>query len=222
MSYWTQAVDLYCERTGPGFWAEPVNAVSNAAFVVAGLVALHLARKREAGIWVQILCLWGAAIGVGSFLFHTLANRWSELADVIPIWSFIAVYVVFTLRRMFALEWPVIVISAVVSLAVVALVMLFLPEGGGEATNQSTQYIPAVLALAVFAAVLLSSRHPAARQVVAACLVFLLSLFFRSIDLAICGALPLGTHFLWHLLNATMVGLLLLVAVNHGEGRKTA
>lgn len=219
MNYWTQAVDLYCERLGPGFWAEPVNAVSNVAFVIAGLWALHLAckQKREADIWLQILCIWGAVIGVGSFLFHTLANRWSELADIIPIWSFIAVYVVFVLRRMFELEWPVIGISAAVSLAVVALVMVFLPEGSGEGTNQSTQYIPAVLALAAFAAVLLWSRHPAALLVVAACAVFALSLFFRSVDLAVCDTLPLGTHFLWHLLNGTMVGLLLLVAVRYGQ-----
>lgn len=216
MDYWREAVDLYCERTGPGFWAEPVNAVSNAAFLVAGFGALHRARKENADIWLQLLCLWAAAIGVGSFLFHTLANRWSELADVVSIWSFIAAYVVFTLRRMFALDWRVIGIAAVVSLAVVALVMVLLPESSGDGTNQSTQYIPALLALAAFAAALLWSRHPGARLVIAACAVFALSLFFRSIDLAVCEALPVGTHFLWHLLNAAMVGLLLLVAIRYG------
>lgn len=216
MDYWREAVDLYCERTGPGFWAEPVNAVSNAAFLVAGFAALHRARKENADIWLQLLCLWAAAIGVGSFLFHTLAYRWSELADVVPIWSFIAAYVVFTLRRMFALDWRVIGIAAVISLAVVALVMVLLPESSGDGTNQSTQYIPAVLALAAFAAALLWSRHPGARLVIAACAVFALSLFFRSIDLAVCEALPVGTHFLWHLLNAAMVGLLLLVAIRYG------
>ena len=30
----------YCERGGdPGFWAEPLNAISNGAFVIAGLIA---------------------------------------------------------------------------------------------------------------------------------------------------------------------------------------
>ena len=29
--------DLYCERTGVEFWSEPVNALTNLAFVVAGL-----------------------------------------------------------------------------------------------------------------------------------------------------------------------------------------
>ena len=28
---WSGAVNSYCERTGPGYWSEPVNAFSNAA-----------------------------------------------------------------------------------------------------------------------------------------------------------------------------------------------
>lgn len=29
---WNGYLDLYCERLIPGFWGEPLNAVSNAAF----------------------------------------------------------------------------------------------------------------------------------------------------------------------------------------------
>jgi hypothetical protein len=36
---WTQAVDIYCERLGPGLWAEPLNAVTNVAFFVAAWLA---------------------------------------------------------------------------------------------------------------------------------------------------------------------------------------
>ncbi|SDT92452.1 hypothetical protein SAMN05428979_0445 [Stappia sp. ES.058] len=32
---WTASVDAYCERVGTAFWAEPVNALTNAAFLVA-------------------------------------------------------------------------------------------------------------------------------------------------------------------------------------------
>ena len=39
---WHRRIDGYCERTGPEFWAEPVNAATNAAFLVAALVALAL------------------------------------------------------------------------------------------------------------------------------------------------------------------------------------
>ena len=32
---WSEPLNLYCERLGPGLWAEPLNAVSNAAFFIA-------------------------------------------------------------------------------------------------------------------------------------------------------------------------------------------
>jgi hypothetical protein len=39
--------------------------------------------------------------------------------------------------------------------------------------------------------------------------VFCVSLIFRAIDPAVCPSFPIGTHFLWHVLNGLMVGLLL-------------
>ena len=38
-------IDIYCERVGPEFWSEPVNAVTNGAFIIAGIVALVLAMR---------------------------------------------------------------------------------------------------------------------------------------------------------------------------------
>ena len=39
-----EQMDNYCERVGPEFWSEPLNAVTNAAFLVAALGAfLHVA-----------------------------------------------------------------------------------------------------------------------------------------------------------------------------------
>jgi len=36
-------IDLYCERLGPGIWAEPINALTNLAFLVAAFAAWRLA-----------------------------------------------------------------------------------------------------------------------------------------------------------------------------------
>lgn len=214
---WTQPIDIYCERTDPSFWSEPVNAVTNAAFVLAGLAAFLWARQRGADTWTRVLCLWVVAIGIGSFLFHTFANRWSALADVIPIWTFVAIYVVYTLRRIFALGWPGTILALVIGIAASVLVMRLLPPEVAAYTNNATQYLPAVLALAVFAAAFAWAGRAGTGLVVAAGLVFALSLFFRSVDPVVCGSLPLGTHFLWHILNATMLGLLLVLAIRHGD-----
>ena len=36
-----------------------------------------------------------------------------------------------------------------------------------------------------------------------------------SIDEALCGAFPLGTHFLWHILNGIMLGWMIEVYRRH-------
>ena len=84
------SIDLYCERTTAAFWAEPVNALTNAAFLMAALIGWRAARStgRRDGPMILLIALT-ASIGVGSFLFHTVATRWAALADVVPISLFI-------------------------------------------------------------------------------------------------------------------------------------
>ena len=45
---WLTPIDSYCERLGPGFWAEPLNAAKNGAFLAAALYALVLWRRVRA------------------------------------------------------------------------------------------------------------------------------------------------------------------------------
>ena len=97
---WSEAVDLYCERTDASFWSEPVNALSNAAFLVAAALALDLWRRGDRKDWPALaLIVIVAAVGVGSFVFHTVATRAAILADVIPIAVFIYGYLLLALRR---------------------------------------------------------------------------------------------------------------------------
>ena len=56
-------------------------------------------------------------------------------------------------------------------------------------------------------AFLLRHRHPAtARNLGIGAAILCLSLTFRSIDMPLCPQVPLGTHWLWHCLNALMLG----------------
>ena len=36
---WSTPIDLYCERTDASLWAEPANALTNTAFLVAASAA---------------------------------------------------------------------------------------------------------------------------------------------------------------------------------------
>ncbi|TIT22446.1 MAG: hypothetical protein E5W78_23295, partial [Mesorhizobium sp.] len=98
-------VDLYCERTGPEFWAEPANALTNLAFLAAGLWGVREVRRRGTGIFAEALAWWVVAIGIGSALFHTFANHGTVWADVLPIAGFTLAYTLFNLRRFLGMKW---------------------------------------------------------------------------------------------------------------------
>lgn len=220
-------IDLYCERTGPGFWNEPVNALSNLAFVIAALFALRaLMRRGRADVLEALLVLLCALIGVGSFLFHTVADHRAELADVIPIWSFVALYVLTAIYRSTGESLWRTGRIALIAGGITGCVFWLTSGDVVSETNEvgplngSLQYLPALIALTVFAVVTTIRHHPAASLVQAATGVFLLSLMFRSVDLYACAPGGIGTHFLWHSLNAVMVGLLLFALIRHMPPQK--
>ncbi len=205
------SVDAYCERTDAGLWSEPVNAATNAAFVVAGVLLWHvIARLRASGASVPssvrslpwLLCL----IGLGSFLFHTLATVWAGLADTLSILLFACVFLYAFLRHVAGVgTWIALMGAALFTLASYSTPGV-LPAG---LLNQSGAYVPYIAALAAIALFLRVRARPAWRVFLLGILVFCASLALRTVDLQVCSAFPLGTHFLWHLLNA---GVLLLLS----------
>ncbi len=212
-SSWFEPVRAYCERTDAAFWSEPVNAATNAAFLVAALMAALRARGDRP---VLALATVTAVVGIGSFLFHTLANRWSMLADVIPIALFIHGYFGLALARFFGLPIRAAVLGTLafagfgfgLSPALDALT----GRDVAALTNGSVDYAPAVLALFGVGLALLGRAPEAGRAILATGGVFLVSLAFRTVDARACAALPLGTHFLWHALNALVLYRLLATA----------
>ena len=99
----SEKIFSYCERGGnPAFWAEPFNAISNGAFLIASLLALIAWARMPAarrGLAELGLILTVAIIGIGSFLFHTIATRWSAIADIAPIGAFMLIFAVYAMRR---------------------------------------------------------------------------------------------------------------------------
>ena len=84
--------------------------------------------------------------------------------------------------------------------------------------NGSQGYFPALILLASYGLFLGRRSHGAATALIAAAALFSLSLTFRSLDAAACGLIPIGTHFMWHLLNGLLLGVLLFAFV---RGRRT-
>ncbi|MEO0918270.1 MAG: ceramidase domain-containing protein, partial [Pseudomonadota bacterium] len=99
---WTRSIDAYCERTDPGYWAEPINAVTNVAFILAALIMWRRCAGLPSG---RVLSAILFAIGIGSYLFHTHATPWAALLDTTPIVAFSLTYIFLANRDFWA--WPV-------------------------------------------------------------------------------------------------------------------
>jgi hypothetical protein len=212
---WSASIDLYCERTDATFWAEPANALTNAAFLIAAAAAFWSWRRAGGRDWsILALIVVVTGVGFGSFAFHTVATRGARLADVIPIAIFIYGYLLLALRRFLHLAAGASVAIVVAYAAGAQALSLLAPPG---ALNGSIGYLPALLALVVVAR---AARGPPRRGLELAVMAFTVSLSLRTIDLAACETFPLGTHFLWHLLNVAVLYVLLQTAIREGRSEK--
>ena len=213
---WTRAVYGYCERMGPDYWAEPVNAVTNAAFLIAAAVMW----RRTQGLG-HVLCILLALIGVGSFLFHTHAQTWAGLADVLPILGFVLVYIYAAHRDFWGHGplWSGIMVALFFPFAAATVpVFMMIPGLGGSAA-----YFPVPLLILIHAALLRPRAPAAARGLAIGAAILLVSLTARILDEPLCAAIPLGTHFAWHILNAVMLGWMIHVwQAHHLAGRAPA
>ncbi|WP_372840712.1 ceramidase domain-containing protein [Phaeovulum sp.] len=229
---WFAAVDIYCERTSAHFWAEPVNALSNFAVILPvgwGILTARRLGEKDPLVWA--LLALAAMIGLGSFVFHTVAQRWSELVDTLPIWSFLALYAFVAAKRL--LDWKLVGWHAVALGAGTVLVLIFFANGedaahaneilpAGEVLNGSAQYLPAILGGALVVAGVWWKRRALWHLAAISSLAFVLALSMRTMDAAICPTMSLGTHFMWHLLNCLSLGFAMQLILRGGEAAQEA
>jgi len=215
-------IDNYCERTGPELWSEPLNAITNLAFIIAGLWGLSRARATGAGRTSEVLCWWVVAIGIGSALFHTFANELTKWADILPIAIFTLAYTLYNLRRFLGFGWGAALAIFVAFYAAAGLVTWLVPDWLRIATAGSTGYLPPFLALIFFGTWLALRSHPAGRYNLAAAAIFCVSVTFRAIDPVVCNSFPLGSHFMWHTLNGVMLGVILAAVVRFARTETAA
>jgi len=207
-----QTIDAYCERLDPTFWAEPLNALTNAAFLIAALfIATRIWRETDGA--AKILTLLLAAIGVGSFLFHTFGTPWAGAADVIPIVLFSLFYIYLATRHF----WSAPIWGAALAVG------LFFPYAAGVTWGMvqlgldgtSASYTPICLLIALYGLALLG-RHPqTGRGLIIGAAILALSITFRALDNPLCHHWPQGTHFAWHILNGIMLGWMIMVYHRH-------
>lgn len=208
-------IDIYCERLGPGLMAEPLNALTNLSFLIAAFFAWRLAQRDNAlSIPSITLIALVAIIGIGSSLFHTFATGWAMLSDTLPILFY---------QIAFLYVYSANVIKARMSVRMLLMGGFFVTVGAFGMLpihwlNGSVSYVPALLFLLALG--IWHWKYAANEKLLLLITagVFILSLTFRSIDNAICPSLPMGTHFLWHILNGVVLYLSTRAYIKNANG----
>ncbi len=209
----------YCERLGAiGLNAEPFNAISNIAFIIAGIFAFKQCRKLPFGAHIDIylLCTTLILIGLGSGAWHLQPTDATLMLDIIPITLFINLYLASLLRRKFQMKWRYI---ACIFALLHKLNYMANSSFAPTTLNGTIFYLPTWLMLVAICAYALKRRLTFALELVAVSGLWSLSLLFRTIDFAACdevtiGTHFIGTHFIWHLLNAIVLYRLLKILLN--------
>lgn len=200
-------VDLYCERLGPGLFAEPLNALSNLAFLGAALWLL-LRPGAATGPWYgRVLAVLLFLIGLGSLSFHLFATVGTEILDVLFIGLFIYFFIACFFRHFLGWPWWAAALTLPAFAGFSRLLQLPFPA---NTLNGSVGYLPPIAALLLMTLYLLARKQAQSTRLAAAAAIFVVSLTLRTMDQAWCLSLPIGTHWLWHCLNAATLTLVTL------------
>lgn len=199
-----------CERHALGWMAEPLNVISSFAFMAVA-ISIYRYYKREEDlqrkwIWdVHALTFITFIIGFNSVLFHAFPNRTTELMDTLAIVFFIIIYfwsVLFRIGRCNLFQ------ASICFIAFVGFSHILVHQFP-NALNDSIGYLSSMIALIMIAVHLHLKARPSSQHFMLAAIIGVCSLFCRAIDREICSMLPIGSHFVWHTLNATLLYILL-------------
>ena len=206
----SKPIDIYCERLDIGIWAEPINAVTNVAFIlVAIFMWLRCKNLLEGRILSFLLC----SIGCGSFLFHTFAQTWAAILDVTAILIFILTYIFVANLRFLACSKMVSLIGVILFFPYQLILTSILSNI--QFFGSSVQYIPVAILIFIYSGLLRKSEPNLSRGLFTSASILCLSIIFRTIDEPFCSTLSVGTHFVWHILNSIMLSWMIEILRRH-------
>ena len=206
------SIDIYCERVSSDLFAEPINFLSNIAFIIAFYILIRRLKDASFGDKAlkncsTILTYIILFIGLGSFLFHAFGNLWSAFADTFPIMIFILFYLYIAVR--FYLKQNNFV--AATALIIFLSLNVFLGYAGIE---EISSYLTALFAMLLISVIsLMRDEIEISRGLFTTSIIFMISLTFRQLDNFACSYMSLGTHWIWHILNAILLYSLVLLFI---------
>ena len=207
-----ERIYLYCERTGPELWAEPVNSLTNLAFLLGAWLVWGRGPTR-------ILAAELAVIGLASGLFHLTAFAWAGALDALGIVAFALTYLYLANRHFLGLS-PL--LSALGAALYIPLTFLLTPLFGRLPWFAlSAEYWTLPVLFAGYGLWLLRRLPRVGIGLLVAGALLSVSILVRSADRLLCPFWELGTHFGWHLLNALLLTGLIALMRRHLAGSGT-
>ena len=207
---WFEAVDGYCERIDASFWSEPLNAITNIFFLVA---AVWVLRREGLNSTARILALILGMIGVASFLFHSFAQAWAGALDVLFILFFTLLYLFAASKDFMGAPRSIALVitlgyfpfSIIVDWLTLPLTFL----------GSTRIYMPMLILIILFSLLLYKRLPIVSRGLAVGAFILVISMLARILDVPLCQKIPLGTHFVWHVLNAVMLAWMIEVYRRH-------
>ena len=216
-------IDKYCERTSEGLWAEPLNVISNLAFLIVFILVLKLfknnIKNQYLKYWdISLLVVLLMCITLGSTLWHIFAQQWALYMDIIPILLFINVFIISCFYRVLQLN----TLFVVLFFGVYQLFNFLVQQQYSiETLNGSIFYVPVLLTLVIIMLTTCLKKRPICHNYLIAVSLFVLALGLRTLDNSQCDNFPVGTHFLWHIIIATMLYFLATSLILNATTRRT-
>jgi hypothetical protein len=201
ISFITNLHSVYSERgLATGFLAEPFNAFSNLLYFLAAYLSYAYLKSTQCKTkQLYYLPILLTAVGIGSFSYHTSPNNITLFLDSIPIFIFIFSAVFLLFQKLIG-DKTKSIISLICFIAVLVIATVLIPK---EFLNGSIRH---VINLAWFIALVIWVKRKFGgslfKQALVPLSIYGVAIVFRSIDQASCLYIPIGTHFLWHLLAA--------------------
>jgi hypothetical protein len=198
---------VYCEQPIYQAFFEPINTITNLAFMIAGIVLFIQLKKRNIldvkGIYFSALLV---IVGLGSFIWHLYRTDLTVMLDSIPIALFVLSYLFFYILQM-TKNW---FLRIGLFLSFFGYMILLTKALSGLdnqwlLTNGGMQYL---VALSFFVVLQIFNRYwypGLIKPSFIVVLLFALSIFFRQTDLLVCEYIGFGTHFMWHILNGVVL-----------------
>ncbi len=209
------AEHYYCERIDFSVLGEPLNSLTNFFFILVAII-LIFDKSIKDKIFPTIIFF----IGIGSLLFHSFANGLTAFLDVFFIVLFIYYYLACLYLKLNFSK----ILCYILPLIFLVICYFFGIKYSNSFLKTSSFYVPILIHLIILYFYFLINKNKLYyhKLFLLITFVFAISLTLRSIDNYTCAIFPIGTHFLWHILNSLFLYFLVkyYYLINHRTSPK--